>query len=157
MYWTELKPNQQCVGINRGDLWKVIRSWGWSPHKQGRYLHARLFSLARLCNPMGCSSSGSSIHGIFQARLLEWVATSSSRGSSWLKDGTCVSCISCTGRLIVYHDATWEAHLFQLIRHNEVPAMCWTGQLLSCALGIIKLSKLYIWHVCNRIFFKTIV
>ena len=39
-------------------------------------------SCVRLCNPMDCSLSGSSIHGIFQARVLEWVAISFSRGSS---------------------------------------------------------------------------
>ena len=43
----------------------------------------------------------SSVHGIFQARLLEWVATSSSRGSSWPRDQTCVFCISCTGRWVL--------------------------------------------------------
>ena len=35
-----------------------------------------------LCNPMDCSLQGSSVHGIFQARVLEWVAISFSRGSS---------------------------------------------------------------------------
>ena len=35
-----------------------------------------------LCNPMDCSLPGSSVHGIFQARILEWVAISISRGSS---------------------------------------------------------------------------
>ena len=35
-----------------------------------------------LCDPMDCSLPGSSVHGIFQARILEWVATSFSRGSS---------------------------------------------------------------------------
>ena len=57
---------------------------------------------------MGCSPPGSSVHGIFQARILEWVAISSSRGSSWLKNQTRVSCISCIGRRILYHCATWE-------------------------------------------------
>ena len=37
-----------------------------------------------LCDPMDCSPPDSSIHGIFQARVLEWVVISSSRGSSWL-------------------------------------------------------------------------
>ena len=36
-----------------------------------------------LCDPMDCSLPGSSVHGIFQARVLEWVAISFSRGSSW--------------------------------------------------------------------------
>ena len=41
-----------------------------------------------LCNPMGCSVPGSTIHGIFQARVLEWVAISFSRGSSRPRDPT---------------------------------------------------------------------
>ena len=45
-------------------------------------------SCPTLCDPMDCSSPGSSVHGIFQARLLEWVATSFSRGSSWPRDCT---------------------------------------------------------------------
>ena len=47
-----------------------------------------------LCDPMACSLPGSSFHGIFQARILEWVATSFSRGSSWPRDQTRVSCIA---------------------------------------------------------------
>ena len=39
-----------------------------------------------LCNPMDCSSSGSSVHGILQARILQWVASSFSRGSSQPRD-----------------------------------------------------------------------
>ena len=50
----------------------------------------------QLCDPMDCSLPGSSVHVISQARLLEWVAISSSRGSSWLRDQTCGSCyVSC--------------------------------------------------------------
>ena len=48
-----------------------------------------------LCNPMDCSLSGSSVHGILQARILEWVAMPSSRGSSQPKDQTQVSRIPC--------------------------------------------------------------
>ena len=47
-----------------------------------------------LCNPMDCSLSGSSIHGIFQARIPEWVAISFSRGSSWPRDWIRVSLIA---------------------------------------------------------------
>ena len=43
------------------------------------------------CDPMDCSPSGSSVRGIFQAGILEWVAVSSSRGSSQPKDGNCIS------------------------------------------------------------------
>ena len=47
-----------------------------------------------LWNPVGCSPSGSSVQGILQARVLEWVAISSSRGSSQPRDRTCVSRIA---------------------------------------------------------------
>ena len=46
-----------------------------------------------LCNPVDCSPPGSSVHGILQARILEWVAISFSRGSSQPRDRTQVSCI----------------------------------------------------------------
>ena len=45
-------------------------------------------------DPVDCSLPGSSVHGISQARILEWVAISFSRGSSPLRDRTCVSCIA---------------------------------------------------------------
>ena len=45
-------------------------------------------------DPMDCSLPGFSVHGIFQARTLEWVAISFSRGSSWPRDWTQVSCIA---------------------------------------------------------------
>ena len=48
-------------------------------------------SCPTLCNPMDCSLPGSSVHGIFQASILEWVAISFSRGSSWPRDRTQVS------------------------------------------------------------------
>ena len=56
----------------------------------------------------GYSPPGSSVHGFLQARIVEWAATPSSRGSSQSRDQTCVSYISCTGRQILYHCATWE-------------------------------------------------
>ena len=56
--------------------------------------------------PLDCSLSGSSVHGILQARILEWVAISFSRGSSQARDRTRVSCIA-GGCFIVW--ATWEA------------------------------------------------
>ena len=58
---------------------------------------------------MDCSPPGSSVHGIFQARILEWVAISFSRGSSWPRDRTC---ISFTGRQILSHWATRESLIF---------------------------------------------
>ena len=47
-----------------------------------------------LCDPMGCSLSGPSVHGIFQARVLEWIAISFSRGPSWSRNRNQVSRIA---------------------------------------------------------------
>ena len=65
-------------------------------------------SVVFLCDPMDCSPLGSSVHGIFQARILEWVAISYSRGSSQARDLTCISCTSCIGRWILYCCTTWD-------------------------------------------------
>ena len=56
-----------------------------------------------LCDAMDCSLSGFSVHGILQARILEWVATSFFRGSSWPRDQTHFSYVSCTGGQVLYH------------------------------------------------------
>ena len=53
-----------------------------------------LQSCLTLCDPMDCSPPGSSVHGILQARTEEWVAISFSRGSSWPRDQTWVSCVA---------------------------------------------------------------
>ena len=69
-------------------------------------LNTDVLSRVRLCDPMDCSPPGSSVHGIFQARILEWVAISYSRGSSQPRNWTHVSCASCIGRQILYHCTT---------------------------------------------------
>ena len=64
-------------------FWEVTRwKWKWSRSV-----------CPTLCDPVDCSPPGSSVHGIFQARVLEWIAISFSRGSSWPRDWTQVSCI----------------------------------------------------------------
>ena len=60
-----------------------------------------------LCDPMDCSPPGSSIYGILQARILEWVAMPAFRGSSWPRYRTCVSCIA--GKFFTTEPATGEA------------------------------------------------
>ena len=65
---------------------------------------AKLLQLClTLCDTMDCSPPGSSVHGIFLAGILEWVAIPFSRGSSWSRDRTCVSYISCILRSVLYH------------------------------------------------------
>ena len=62
-----------------------------------------LQSYPTLCDPRDCSPPGSSLHGILQARILEWVAMPSSRGSSQPRDRTHVSYVSCNSRQVLYH------------------------------------------------------
>ena len=60
-----------------------------------------------LCNPVDCSLPGSSVHGIFQARVLEWIANSFTRGSSRPRDQTQVS------RIVDRHFTVWSYVLTQ--------------------------------------------
>ena len=62
-----------------------------------------------LSNPMDCGPPDSSVHGIFQAIVLEWVPISFSKGSSQPWNRTRVSFTSYIGRQSLYHCATWEA------------------------------------------------
>ena len=55
-----------------------------------------LWSCSSLCDPMDCSPPACSVHGILQARTLEWVAISFSSVSSWPRDQTCLYCIDPT-------------------------------------------------------------
>ena len=74
-------------------------------------------SCPTLCDPMDCSLPGSLVHGIFQARILKWVAISFSRGSSWPRDRTQVSCI--VGR----HFTIWATRIFNFSRYFKI-AIC---------------------------------
>ena len=62
-----------------------------------------------LCDPMDCRLPGSSVHGISKARILECVAISFSRESSWPRDRTSDFCVFCIGRWILDHWVTWGA------------------------------------------------
>ena len=56
-----------------------------------------------LCDPMDYRPPGSSVCGILPARILEWIAIFSSRGSFPFRDQTCVGCVSCIGSRILFH------------------------------------------------------
>ena len=71
-------------------------------------------SYLTLCNLMDCSPPGSSVPGISLTRILEGVASSSSRASSWPKDRTCFSWVPCVGRWISHHCAAWEAPVLHI-------------------------------------------
>ena len=90
--------------------WLLEKSklWLYGPLSAKRYIVAwvhikSLQSCPTLCDPMDCGPPGSSVQGIVQPRILEWVAILSSRGSSWPRDQTCVSWVSCIGKRVLYH------------------------------------------------------
>ena len=70
-------------------------------------------SCPTLCDPMGCSLPGSSVHGIFQAMVLEWIAISFSRGSSQPRDRTWVS------RIVDRHFTVWARRNHQRLPPNS--------------------------------------
>ena len=77
------------------------------PPKEVFYVYSAVQSCLTPCY-MDWGLPGSSAHGIFQARILEWVAISSSRVSSRPRDWTHISCVSCFCMRILYLWATWE-------------------------------------------------
>ena len=98
-----LSPSAASAGIC------TARKRGWEQSKVKASLTFKTMCVCMcaqlyptLCRVTDCSPPGSSVHGISQARRLEWVAISSSRGSSWPRDWNHVSCVSCIGRWILY-------------------------------------------------------
>ena len=86
----------------------------YSLHKRGSMLsRAQLFATPR---------TGTFVYGIIQARILEWVPISFSRASSQPRDWTQASCISCTGRQILYLCTTWEVPQQQKPRQWDAQA-----------------------------------
>ena len=94
-----------------------------------------------LCNPMDSSPSGFSVHEIIPARILEWVAISSSMVPFWSRDWTCVFCI---GRWILYHWATWET---PISGHHLIKIIWTTGFMhkVSCVALYITEKKWNLW------------
>ena len=82
------------------DLSRFLYSSSFQSFKAAIVLCSVTQSCPTLCDPTECSWPGSSVHGIFQARILAWVAISSSRGSS--QGLNRVSCSFCTSRQILY-------------------------------------------------------
>ena len=82
MQWRRKK--RKCELEDLPKLWRRSRWWWWFSHEV----------VSGSCNPVDCSPLGFFVHGILQARILEWVAISFSRGYSWPKNWTWVFCIS---------------------------------------------------------------
>ena len=121
-WWTGKPGILQSMGSKRvGHDWATELSWA-----ELNWTHR--------CSAVSDSASlpGSSVPGILQERILEWVAMPSSRISSWRRDRTCASCLSCLGRQILYH-------LGSLTTHQTC--------LQSRALAFIEFCHLLLWTV----------
>ena len=113
-------------------------------------LCAQLPGCISVCDLMDCSPPGSSVHGIFQARILECTAISDSRGSSWPRDQTCISCVSCSGMWV-----------FMLIHmgspHAGLPECIFNRQKIPRLLILFGWLQGSMWHyllfylICNRV------
>ena len=132
-----------CLSQWLGRVFSCSPGLGWEEHRGGSLTLCVLWgayvdtavclsvplcaqSCPTLCDPMDCSLPGFSVHGIFQAGILEWVAISFSRGSSWPRDWTHISCVSCTGRLIL------------TTRHLGSPAMWMDAKEMLSSLTIFS-------------------
>ena len=94
-YWENIRANSEVIAL----WWRIISAPSGSDGKEsacnaGVKSSEIAQSCPTLCDHMNCSLPGSSIHGTFEARILEWVAISFSRGSSWPRDQTQVSRIA---------------------------------------------------------------
>ena len=80
---------------------RYVRIWSfWTPGATA-WMHAELLqSCPTFCDLMDYSLPGSSVHEVLQVRILEWVAMTSSRGSSQPRDQTHISCVSCIGQIL---------------------------------------------------------
>ena len=95
--WAGIKPGSSALGAQSLSLWTtwdvpVYVFWGgpW-----GCVCTQSLQLCLTLCDRMNCRLPDSSVDGIFQARILEWIAMPSSRGYSWPRDWTHLSWVCC--------------------------------------------------------------
>jgi len=133
------------------DSWELLSSLN-SSAPLGFYV-CMLQSCLILCNPMDCSLVGSSVHGILQAKILEYVAISSSRGSSQPRDRTQVFYVCCFGSSFFTTSTTWEALGFMVPFYFDYlasPDFCFSAEFTgassyTCLLqvGISWGSRLY--------------
>ena len=101
-------------------------------------------SCPTLCDPMDRSPQGSSVHGIFQVRILEWVAISSSRASSQPRDQTYVSCVSCIAGRFFTTEPPGKPMLIRLCSKSFklVFSSMWTKNFQIYMLGLEKAEEL---------------
>ena len=111
----------------------VIESWAWlsdwaEPKLVWSWKIVKVLiaqPCPTLCDPMDCSLLGSSVHGIFQSRILEWVAIPFLRGSYWPRDWTQVACIAVR---FFYHLSHRGSPVRQWQMKDEEEGKWWTSK-----------------------------
>ena len=117
-----------CSMRAKESAWELSKNWGWEA--KGRCCEwVKVAQLCpTLCDPMDCNPPGSSVHGILQARILEWVAVPFSKGSSQPRDPTQIS-----------HN---EGRFFTVWTTKEAPkGRCW-GCLLRCLGNKVAVTRI---------------
>ena len=121
----------------------IINSSTW---RRFQYLHA----CVRVCSVMSNSFQphvilpGFSVHGLFQARILEWIAIPFSRGSSWPRDQTHISCISCTGRSLSFHHQGNPSVAAKQLKDRECVSLQGEKRTLPQGFTIVSLDCLFL-------------
>ena len=98
MIWNILEGARSLMGTDYPEKALVIRPGALVTSLVLNVLCSVAQLCPTLCNPMDCSLPGSSVHGILQTRVLEWVAMLSSRGPE-----DHISYVSCISRCVLYH------------------------------------------------------
>ena len=117
LYYTTLRYHVK-MDCNLKDYTRILgRNYVFKCTKE--YMKVKTVSrlCLTLCDPMDCSLPGSSVHGILQARLLEWVAIPFSRASSWPRDQIWISGI--IGRFFTVWAARKAKEIYQ-IRSDQI-------------------------------------
>ena len=119
-----------------GGFFTTSATWE-APHKRVCVCMCSVtHSCLTLCNPMDCNPPSSSVHGILQARILDWAAISFSRRSSRPRDRTQVSCIA-GGFFTVWATREAQRTLMNLAKYS-MNIFC----VKSAVLGRIRASKM---------------
>ena len=151
--------------------WSTLNSFyhtmvqtGNEPQPLSLYWSEVTQSCLTLCDPMGYNLPGSSVHGIFQAIVLEWIAISFSRGSSWPRDRTRVSrftvwativhkcTLACKSTRIHTHTHTHTPLLpscYLKLRRAQYRHQFWVKWSWHCRLLHLNWQFLSTYHGCN--------
>ena len=134
------QPSQNSYSCGKAHIYQITHN-----HNHGACVHAESFQPRLILGePMDCSPPGSSVHGILQARIREWVPMPSSRGSSLPRDQECVSCVargffttSSTWKLIavVYPMKEEYAEAYRTGKPDWGVVGYWIETRIGCCLG----------------------